>query len=102
MELAWGDFKTSASPLPPAAGSECWSPRTWGHRDRPCQQRKTHLRLREMNRLRAERPVRVLISKRAGQEVPVYGFMFMAIPGTNTGWVENGLRAAMKRRIWEC
>jgi len=25
-----------------------------------------------------------------------------AIPSTDTGWTENGLRAVLKRRIWEC
>ena len=25
-----------------------------------------------------------------------------AIPSTNTGWVENGLRAALRRRTWGC
>jgi len=24
------------------------------------------------------------------------------IPSTNTGWAENGLRAAMRRRTWGC
>ncbi|PKU36182.1 rna-directed dna polymerase from mobile element jockey-like [Limosa lapponica baueri] len=24
------------------------------------------------------------------------------IPGTNTGWVENGLKAALRRRTWGC
>jgi len=25
-----------------------------------------------------------------------------SIPSTHTGWVENGLRAVLRRRIWEC
>jgi len=42
------------------------------------------------------------LERRAAKSSARSSTWIRAIPSTNTGWVENGLRAALRRRIGEC
>jgi len=36
------------------------------------------------------------------KDMPVMKRRIASFPRTDRGWVENGLRAALRRRFWEC